>query len=168
MLEIDLPTLHVYIGRDGTDILWWQMTIRALLLFLVALAVIRLGARRAFGRNTAFDTVLAVIVGSNVSRAITGNSAFFPTIIATLALVLLHTLFATLSYRSKTIGALIKGREVELVRDGRLQRDAMRRSSITERDLEEAARQHGLAGIGGIRDAYLERSGGISIVKRGR
>lgn len=89
---------HDLIGSKG-DILWWQMSIRAVLIFLFGLVLIRLFGRRAFGKQTALDIVLAIVVGSNLSRALTANAPFFPTLAATAAIVLLFWLLSSLSAR---------------------------------------------------------------------
>lgn len=165
-LDIGFTALHQWIGSDADTITWWQMSIRAVILFVWGTVLIRFGGRRAFGRNTAFDILLAVIVGSMVSRAITATASFFPTIAASTVLVLLHITLTRLSYRSRWLGTWIKGTRTRLVRDGEPDRVAMRRSGITDRDLREAARLQGLKDIDAIKEASIERSGDISIIPK--
>lgn len=164
--DIGFTALHQWIGSDADTITWWQMCIRATILFFWGIILIRLGGRRAFGRNTAFDILLAVVVGSMVSRAITATASFFPTLAATAVLIVLHRLLTRLSFHSRWVGTWIKGEERRLVRDGTLDREAMRKSGITPRDLEEAARQQGVKSVDDIDEAFIERSGDISIIKK--
>lgn len=64
---------------------------------------------------------------------------------------------------------MVKGDALRLVRDGEIDAGAMRRAQIGGRDLEEALRSDGhVADVSEIGDAYLERSGRISIVPRRR
>ncbi|GAB3537423.1 DUF421 domain-containing protein [Pontibacter brevis] len=153
-------------GIDGGDLTWWQMSVRAVVVFFAALLILRIGNHRIFGKNSAFDIVLGIIYGSILSRAITGNSPFVPTLAAALVLVLLHKGLAIAAYHSNFgFGNLIKGQRVKLVDDGDLKRDAMRDNSVTENDLEEAVRKSGSrAEISKIKYAYLERSGEISVI----
>lgn len=164
--DIGFTALHQWIGSDADTITWWQMCIRATILFFWGIILIRLGGRRAFGRNTAFDILLAVVVGSMVSRAITATASFFPTLAATAVLIVLHRLLTRLSFHARWVGTWIKGQERRLVRDGTLDREAMRKSGITLRDLEEAARQQGVKCVDDIDHAFIERSGDISIIKK--
>ncbi len=144
-----------------------QMALRALVVFIVAIALVRLGNKRFMGQTTAFDLLLAIILGSMISRAITGNAPFVPTLAASLVLVLAHWVFAALSFHVPRFGSLVKGHDRLLVRDGELQRDALRRSHITEHDLHEAMRTRGHApDVGAVASAHLERSGAISIIPR--
>jgi uncharacterized membrane protein YcaP (DUF421 family) len=153
------------IGSKG-DIVWWQMSIRAVLIFGFGLVLIRLFGRRAFGKQTALDIVLAIVVGSNLSRALTANSPFFPTLAATAALVLLFWLLSNLSARSPWFSRLVKGNPIWLVRGGEPDAKEMKRAAVSEGDLEEAARQSGLSGLGDVDEAVLERNGKISAVRR--
>ena len=153
-------------GIHDQTLTWWQMSARAIGVFFAALLIIRIGSHRIFGKNTAFDIVLGIIYGSVLSRAITGNAPFWPTIAAALTLVLLHKGLAMVAYHTDFgFGNLIKGRSQVLVQDGELQEEALRANSVTKNDLLEALRSSGSAlDINRIEHAYLERSGKISII----
>lgn len=71
-------TFRHIIGPDSNAINWWQMCIRGVLIFCIALLLVRVGDRRIFNKNAAFDIVLSIILGSVLSRAITGNAPFVP------------------------------------------------------------------------------------------
>lgn len=146
-----------------------QMSARAAVVYIVALALVRTGHKRFMGRNTAFDVALAIIFGSVVSRAITGNAPFWPTLAAGLALVLVHWLFAALTYYLPATSPLIEGRPRVLVRDGAVQRDQAARGAINEHDLNSALRLHGrVTAVGDVELAHLERNGEISVIPRPR
>lgn len=154
------------IGPDSNAINWWQMVIRGFLVFFFALALIRLGDKRIFGKSTAFDIVLGIILGSILSRAITGNAPFFPAIITSFALVALHWLLAKFAFYSK-MGSIVKGHEQELVKNGELQHEQMRKFMITEHDIYEALRISGKTQqLDEVEAAFLERNGSISVVTK--
>ena len=161
-----LDELDALFGPDAHSIDWWQMVLRAIVVLVYLLILIRIG-RRAFGQNTAFDIAASVLLGSMLSRVITANAEIGPTFAAAGVLVLLHAVLAWVTFRSGRAGALLKGREVQLIRGGELQREAMRRASVTENDLCEALRTTlGLEDLGEVESAYLERSGRISLVRK--
>src|SRR5690606_15254177 len=129
------------IGPDDELLNWWQMSIRAFIVFIVAIIIIRIGHKRIFGKHSALDVVMGIIYGSILSRAITGNSPFIPTIVAAFVLMILHRLLSILAYHSNYgLGNFLKGRPETLVKDGKILEDAMRKSSITRNDLQEALR----------------------------
>ncbi|MBC5773932.1 DUF421 domain-containing protein [Pontibacter sp. KCTC 32443] len=144
------------------------MSVRAIVVFFASLLIIRLGNQRVFGNHSIFDIALGIIYGSVMSRAITGNAPFWPTLIAALVLVLLHRGLATLAYHSSgTISNLIKGQPIMLIKDGEMQKKALQKYSITENDLLEAMRiKGGVTDVKSVETACLERSGAISIVPK--
>lgn len=156
---------HTLIGQSSSTIEWWQMTIRAMLVLVVAVAYIRIGGARMFGKHTVLDIVLGVVLGSNFSRALTGNSPFVPTMIASAALVAAHYGLARLARHSEIIENLVKGRRTKLAEDGELFADKMRETGISKQDIEEAMRSYATEpDFSRIKEAFLERSGDITII----
>jgi uncharacterized membrane protein YcaP (DUF421 family) len=165
-MEESVDIFNFLFGIHDKTLTWWQMSFRAIGVFFAALIIIRIGYHRIFGKNTAFDIILGIIYGSVLSRAITGNAPFWPTIAAALTLVLLHKSLAILAFHTNIgIGNLIKGKPSLLVKDGELKWEEMKNNSVTENDILEALRNSGhQPEINNIKYAYLERSGEISII----
>ncbi|MFD2513329.1 DUF421 domain-containing protein [Pontibacter locisalis] len=165
-LDTALKIIDTALGIGEDSLSWWQMAIRAVVVFIAALIIVRLGNKRIFGKNTAFDIVLGIIYGSVLSRAITGNSPFWPTIVAAFVLVILHRLLAKLAFHADNgFGRVIKGDPKLLIKEGELQLKKMQEYSVTKHDLEEAIRNTGsVPDFKKVKRAYIERSGDISIV----
>lgn len=137
--------------------------------YVTALAMVRLGDKRFLGKHTAFDVILGVMFGSVASRAITGSGdvPFFVVLAAGFVLVGLHLLFSNAAFRSDRFGTLIKGRSRTLITDGVIDWEAMAKSSITKEDLIELLRTEGkLSDPAKVKEAHLERSGDISVITR--
>lgn len=155
------------IGVGGDALTAVQMSARAVAVFSAAIVMIRIGHKRFMGRNTSLDVLLGIIVGSVLSRAITGNAPFVPTLAAGFSLVLFHWLLSALSFRFPRLGTAVSGKERCLIENGEIRRKALHRSHITNDDLLEALRSRGLPpDIGCIRTACLERNGSISIIPK--
>ena len=153
---------------EGKDLTALHMALRAVVVFVLSIAMLKAGDKRFMGKSTALDVMLGIVFGSTVSRAITGNAPFFPALAAALVLVLMHWLFAAVAFRSHAFGRLVKGRNRLLVRDGEIQWGAMRKSHVTTRDLEEALRAEGEEpDVSRVREAHLERNGDISVIMKG-
>lgn len=71
--------LDVAFGNKAELITWWQMCVRAAVVFAYGVLAFRLTYRRFFGQSTDFDIVVAILIGSTLSRALTGNARLFPT-----------------------------------------------------------------------------------------
>ncbi len=154
------------LGLDAPELALGHMLVRAVVVFIFAIVIVRVGKKRFISENTAFDVILGVMLGSILSRAITGQSPFFPTLGASVLLVALHWFFARIAVRWDDFGTLIKGNTRVLIRDGTVDWEAMRRSNLSRNDLLEALRlQANLLTWDQVKEARLERNGEISIIK---
>lgn len=165
MIEEMLNGFSWILGLDADELTAWQMIARAVVVYPVGIAFVRLGEKRFVGKFTAFDVIFGIVIGSILARAITGGSPFIASLAAGLVLVMLHWLFATLSFHVGFFGDMVKGTGRTLVVDGAIQWDAMRKSHISERDLMGAVRETGgIEALERVKLARLERSGNISVV----
>lgn len=150
---------------DVADVGVVPMALRTVFIYLFTLAIVRLGSKRFLSEATAFDVIVSIMLGSIMSRAINGSAPFLPTLAAGIILLGLHWLFAIVAYRTDWFGSLVKGDPVVLIKDGEIQRQGMRNSSITSKDLNEALRlQTNQTDPAKVQRAYLERNGKISII----
>ncbi|MES2693613.1 MAG: YetF domain-containing protein, partial [Verrucomicrobiota bacterium] len=154
---------------EPIDLEFRHLVWRTVLVFFVAIVLARLGARRFLAHNAGFDIMVAVVLGSVLSRAISGQSPFFPTLGASVLLVALHHTLATMASHWHWLSVLVKGRPHVLVRDGEPDRAAMARAKITDDDLEANLRLHGnVADLRDVYEARLERNGSVSVVRARR
>jgi uncharacterized membrane protein YcaP (DUF421 family) len=143
-----------------------QECARAVLVLLYGYLAIRLFGRRIFGKWAALDIAVAIIAGSNLSRALTGTAPLWGTLAATTLLFLLHRLLVQTAAVSPRLSRLIEGRPAELARDGRTDRAVLRRWGVTQADLEEALRSKGLTDLDQAEQLTLEPSGAITVKPR--
>jgi uncharacterized membrane protein YcaP (DUF421 family) len=155
------------IGTDPRSYNVLQVSLRAILVYLIGLAVVRLGRRRLLGHQSSFDIVLAFVLGSVLSRAVNGSAQLLVTGASAVVLIAAHRLVAALACRSHGFGTVVKGEPLRIVQNGQIDWEAMHQESISARDLEEALRLRALtADERQIAEARVERNGEISIVKR--
>jgi len=153
------------LGLDDKDLNTAHMAVRAIVVYIVTVAMVRLGKKRFMGRTTAFDVILGIMLGSIVSRAITGNAPFFPALVAAAVLLAMHSLFSWVAMHWHGFGAAIKGHSQVIVCDGEIDRREMRRAHMTERDLWEDLRGKSISRLEEVAEARLERNGGLSVIK---
>ncbi|KAA9331666.1 DUF421 domain-containing protein [Hymenobacter busanensis] len=155
------------LSADSDTIEAGQMAARAVLVFCVALALLRLSGKRTFGNSTPFDVVIQIILGAVLSRAVVAASPLGGTIVACVVLVLLHRLLAWAAFHNQTVGRIIKGSSYVLVENGRIHYGNLRRNNLSKRDLLQGIREAG--GTDEVREvetARLERDGRISVVQK--
>jgi len=144
---------------------WWQECDRAIVVFIYGLATVRLAGRRVFGKWAALDVVVSVIVGSNLSRALTGQASLGGTLAATTVLMVLHWVLAQAAARSTWLANILEGTPIELGRGGSVDHATLRRHSVSQRDVDEALRQSGVDELERTRRIVLEPSGKINVLK---
>ena len=73
-----------------------------------------------------------------------------------------------ISYFTKdwpALGTLLKGRDTTLIRDGRIDHEALSDSHMAMDDLEEDLRQQGVDDPAKVKEARLERSGKLLVLR---
>ena len=158
--------LHAAFGHHEDGVSWWQMCARSSVLFLYGILLLRLAGTRIFGKSVPLDIVMSVIIGSNLSRTLTGSAPLVEVMIATAWLLALHWALAHFAQRHRWFSNLVKGKPHELVSDGEIDWAAMRHEGLGMRDLETALRDAGLDDVGRVQCATLERDGSITVLKR--
>lgn len=143
-----------------------QLCARAVLIFVYGLVLVRLAGRRMFGRWSALDIIVSIMVGSSLSRALTGNAPLWGTLAGTALLVVLHWLLARAAALSPILSRVFEGRSITLVRDGHVDERAMHVHGFTDADLREALRGAGIEHPADARLLALEPSGKVSVLKR--
>lgn len=158
--------LHTLFG-EGKDLDSLQMTCRAIVAFFLTLLMIRIAGIRTFGKKSAFDNVIVIMLGSIFSRVVVGASPFISTTVACIAFVLVHRLLAWASLYNDTLGRWIKGEASTLYIDGTRNKKNMRKAVISEKDLQESVRERiNEDSLDHVKAIIQERNGDISVVKK--
>ena len=146
---------------------WWQFVLRAAIVYLLLLVLIRLSGKRTVGEFTAFDLIVVILLGESMQSALIpdDHSVLGPAIVAA-TLLLLNWLVGFASSRSKRVDVLVEGEPVILVRNGRIDQKTLRSQNVPRSDLMEAIRRAQLDGVAAVARATLETDGEITIVPR--
>lgn len=161
--------LEQIFGGDSPEqpLLLYQIAARAVAVYLIGLIIVRIGKSRVVARITAIDIINAFILGSLLSRGITGSASISGTSMATAAIVACHWLLTALACRWHWFGTMLKGRYIRpLVKDGKMQLDNLQRSHISEHDLMEELRLRGVEDLDQVAHAYKERNGEVSVITK--
>ena len=152
---------------EGKELNALQMGDRAFVMFFITLGLIRLAGMRAFGQKSAFDMIIVIMLGAILSRAVTGASAFWPTVVAGTVLAIVHRILGLLSMYNETIGYIVKGRKIILYKNNNLVKNNMMKCAISYKDLQEEVRLIlNETTMDNVEEIFMERSGKISIIKK--
>ena len=151
---------------NGQNLTALQMGVRAFIMFFIALALIRIGGMRIFGKKTAFDNILVIMLGAVLARGVVGASPFFSTVSAAAVMVVIHKILALLAMKYIWIGKIVKGIHRSLYKNGEMNLKNMRIATISRDDLMEGVRlQIHSNNLDDVKEAYIEKNGEVSVVE---
>jgi uncharacterized membrane protein YcaP (DUF421 family) len=142
--------------------------IRATVVYIFLLIVLRLSGKRTLAQVTTFDFVLLLIISEATQQAlIDGDDSMINAGILVTTLVGINILMSLLKQRSKFIERLLEGLPLTIVADGKPLKERMDKERVDEDDLLDAARENqGLENMEEIKHAVVERSGQISVIPK--
>ena len=143
-----------------------QECARAVLIFFYGLVMLRISGKRTFARWSALDIVISIIVGSNLSRALTGSAPLGGTFAAVAVLIALHLVCTRAAAHSEWWSHLLEGSGVMLGEGGVDDERRRKRHLISLEDLHEAMRQKGVERAEQTKHVTLEANGKISILHK--
>lgn len=146
---------------------WWEFILRAVVVYIVVLGMVRLGGKRALGQITPFDVLLIVLLGNAVQNALLGtDTSLGGGLLLAATLILLNYGVGWLTTRSRRMERLIEGVPVVIARNGKLFDAVLRREQVTYADFDAAMRQQDCLGVSEVELALLETNGHITIIPK--
>src|ERR1700748_2261428 len=100
--------VFIEIFGEGKDLNVLQMTSRGIVVFLIALVLIRISGRRSFGLHTPLDNIITISLGATLSRAIVGATPFVPVVVTCFVIVLLHRFLGWIIARRESLATIIE------------------------------------------------------------
>jgi uncharacterized membrane protein YcaP (DUF421 family) len=145
---------------------WWEFVLRAAVIYLVLLVMMRVSGKRTVGQFTPFDLLVVMLLSEGVSASLNGGDESLPGgLIIAATLVALDVLIATVSARSNKVDAVVQGNPVLVGRDGVIYKDVLKRERVPVADLEKALRAAD-CDLEQMRMAILEADGNINVMKK--
>lgn len=143
-----------------------DIVIRTVVIYAVVLFGMRLAGKRQVGQMTPFDLVLLLLIANAVQNAMTGpDTSLVGGIVAAATLILLNVAISRLVLRNKPFRGAVEGHPTLLIHSGQVLRRNLEQENITEDELRQALREHGVAMIEEVQSAILEIDGSISVIK---
>ena len=146
---------------------WWELILRAVIVYVFLLLLLRLTGKRQVGQLAPFDLVLLLVISNTVQNAMNaGDNSVTAGVILAITVVVLNMAVARATWRSKRVEALIEGEPQVLVHNGKLNARLMERARLTQHELMVALRQSGVLSVEDVHAAILENNGTITVVPR--
>ena len=139
--------------------------LRATVIYVFLLVVLRFLGKRTVGHSTAFDFMVALILGEVVDEPIYGDVPLLQGLVVIAVIAGWHAVNSWLSYRSQRFDRLAGGSPTTLVRNGEIVQEGMRSERINESELHSLLRLEGVEDLHEVKEATLEPDGRMSVIK---
>jgi uncharacterized membrane protein YcaP (DUF421 family) len=130
------------------------------------LIVLRGLGKRTVGNFSAFDLLVALMLGELVDEIIYGDVRFLQGTVAIVAIASLSYADSWLAYFDHGMERLLEGKPTTVVRDGEFVRHGMRAERMNEKDVLGALRAQGIADMREVHLAIVEHDGSVSVLKQ--
>lgn len=148
---------------DAQELLWTG--VRAFGVYVLMLVVIRLLGKRTVGNFSAFDLLVALMLGEVVDEIIYGDVSVAQGLVAIGVVALAKYVTAWLSYGSRPLNHVLEGTPTDIVRDGAFVRKGLRKELMNELEGFAALRLHGVSDMREVKRATLEVDGEVSVIR---
>ncbi|HEX4825409.1 MAG TPA: YetF domain-containing protein [Candidatus Polarisedimenticolaceae bacterium] len=146
---------------------WWELILRAAVVYVFLIILLRITGKRQVGQLAPFDLVLLLVLSNAVQNAMNaGDNSLIGGLLSASTLVGLNFIVGYGTFRSKRFEQLIEGQPEILIHNGRLYKTVMARAQLTHHELEAALRQAGCSSVDEVHCAVLENNGSITVVQR--
>jgi len=132
--------------------------------FFIILAI-RLFGKKELAQLSVYDLVFILLISNAVQNAMVGpDSTLTGGLVAAGSLFVINYILKQLQLRYPKFGKAIQGDAIMLVFQGKILSSHMKNAGITEDELMEVIREHGVASVSKVDLAVLEVDGNISVL----
>ena len=139
---------------------------RAVAVYVIMLVVLRLSGKRAIGNFSAFDLLVALMLGEVVDEIIYGDVDFLQGLAPILVVTLLQVATSWLSYWDHGWDRVLEGVPTIIVRNGELDRGDLRTERMNDKDVMAELRQSGIDDLREVKLAAVENDGRVSVLRQ--
>jgi uncharacterized membrane protein YcaP (DUF421 family) len=138
---------------------------RTALIYVLMLVMIRVLGKRTIGNLTAFDMLIALMMGDLAGDAIYGDASIGMAVVAVISLSALHYANSWLAYHLPSIGRFLEGMPTPIVKEGRVQQEGLRRERMSEQEVLAELRLSGIDDLSEVKQAQVESDGQVSVIR---
>jgi len=148
---------------DFTELLYTAL--RASFVYAFLLIVVRLLGKREIGNTSAFDLIVALILGEVVDEIIYGDVTILQGVIAIVVVAIWHLVNSWASFKSEIIDKITGAPPTVMVKNGQIQRKNLAKERLNEEELFSELRLMGVEDVKEVKQATLEPNGKISVIQ---
>ena len=141
--------------------------IRAVILYIIVLIVMRLMGKREIGQLQPFELAISIMIADLASVPMTELGIPLTNgIIPILGLLVMYMIISFLNMKNINIRRVISGQPSLLIYRGKIDEKVLKKERITINELQERLRQNNVFSLADVEYAILETSGQVTIIPK--
>jgi uncharacterized membrane protein YcaP (DUF421 family) len=144
-----------------------DIVLRAVVLYVFIIFVMRVIGRRELSSMTPFDLILLIVLGDAIQQGLTQDDySVTGALLAVSTMASLQVLTSYLSFRSQKARKVLEGEPIVVVEHGNLVEHNLKRERVTKDEVAEEMRQQQIASLDQVEWAIIEANGSISFIEK--
>lgn len=142
-----------------------DIVLRSIAVYFFMTIALRIFGKKELSQLNTADVILILLISNSVQNAMVGpDTSLTGGLIAALVLFVINYTIKKLTHRYKIFGDLLLDKPQILIHDGKLDFKTLSKLDISDEELKEAMREHGIEFFKNVKLAMLEIDGTISII----
>ena len=144
----------------------WQFAVRAIVVYVSVLILLRLGGKRQIGQMGTGDFVAILLISNAVQNSMNGgDNSITGGLMLAAVIIVASVIIDYVTYRSKKWENIIQGTPTLLIHHGQILQPHLDRERLNIRELKTILRRQGIHDLQEVAEAILESDGYISVTK---
>ena len=142
-----------------------RIVLSSIAVYIFIILAIRFFGKKELSQLSVFDLVFILLISNAVQNAmVLGDNSLYGGLAAALSLFCVNYILKKLQLRFPKFGKLIQGDAIMLVYQGKIIPSHLKMAGISEEEVMQAVREHGVASVSEVDLAVLEVDGNISVL----
>ncbi|KAF2517858.1 DUF421 domain-containing protein [Flavobacterium foetidum] len=148
-----------------TQFPYFDIILRSVAVYFFMTIALRVFGKKELSQLNTADVILILLISNSVQNAMVGpDTSLTGGLVAALVLFVINYVIKKLTHRYKIFGDLLLDKPQILIHDGKLDFKTLSKLDISDEELKEAMREHGIEFFKNVKLAMLEIDGTISII----
>lgn len=144
---------------------YFDIIIRSAAVYFFMLIALRLFGKKELSQLNTADVILILLISNSVQNAMVGSdTSLWGGLAAAAVLFIINFTLKKLMYKFPKFSDFMQEKPEILIHDGKMDFKALSKLNITNDELKEAIREHGVEHFSDVKLAMLEIDGNISII----
>ncbi len=144
---------------------YFQIVLSTVAVYLFIVIALRLFGKAEISQLSVTDLVFIMLLSNAVQNAMVGpDTTLVGGLVAAASLFVVNFIFKECIYHIPWFGRFVQGESLMLIYKGKVNRPNLKKAKLTEDELMEAVREHGVSMASEVDLAVLEVDGNISVL----